>query len=1002
MPLAAPQNANKGATDHGVDPTLLVGMNTEQLSKRFDVNVEDGLSASEVAVRAAEHGPNTLPKMRPPGVLRLLFNQFRDMLVLILLIVGIVSLGLGKIAEGVVLLTVVAGNVAIGFHQEYGASRAIAALSSLSVPTATVVRDGVFVEIPSPDLVPGDVITLDEGDIVPADARLVQSFQLTTHEALLTGESEPVAKVAVPQAHAEALGSMRNMCFKGTMVLRGRGIAIVTATGSATEMGRIVSMVISAGSRGADAAAGSSSLGGSGVKPPEAAMSPAQDLAPIQLKLRTLGRYLVAFGALLCLVIFALGIGLEPGSTRNGSAYMRWVKVSIALAVAVVPEGLVVVVTITMAVGVQRMARRHALARRLTAVETLGSVTVIASDKTGTLTEGRMSAVALWTPQDLHRSVVGGPGPSEAYLVPGMNSGADGIAPPPSGTSIAPLAAPPADLSGLMAVSMLCLNATTEYDPAARLWGGQGDSTEVALAAFAARMRRDGDATAPFEGMVRVFESPFSSETKRMTIACKVVDGQACDSAAGPQVTGTSPLLPASGTALVMVKGAVEVVVSMCSDVQVRESALAAAAEMSRRGLRVLAVGVKTGVPLSAVETLDPVDRPAVEALEGDLFLCGLVGLLDPPRAEVRAAIEACHRAGITVVMITGDHPQTALAIAEQLAIVESAATAVAVTGAELQKLSPDELAEREPFPRVFARVDPSHKLMIVQALQGRGNTVAMTGDGANDAAAIKCSDVGIAMGISGTDLTKDASDVVLLDDNFTTIIEAVREGRCIYDNILRFTRFLLSCNASYIGVVLVAVIARIPVPFTPMAILLANLIVDVVPALALGLDDGAEDVMLRAPRPPKAPILDLRAVCLIAANGLSMSAMSLGAYLFAIYSLHIKVPVADDESPNEARTVSFIVIATLHAVHALVARFQTASTLRLATFNNRVLDGAVLLSTAVLYAAMYIPRLNHELTLYPLPGRTIAVGVVAIVGHLLVTDGIKFVVRAVWGHRKG
>ena len=823
-----------------------------EVAEALSTDPASGLREEEAARRLESRGPNELPASGRTPAGRILLAQFANVLVLILLVAIGLSLALGHTVEALVIGAIALFSVLLGFIQEFRAERALEALRRLASPDATVIREGRERDIPSRDVVPGDLVVLAAGDVVPADGRLVEASNLRLDEAALTGESATVGKhTAALEAEEVALGDRRNMVFGSTSVATGRGRALVVGTGADTEVGRI----------------------GALLKTVETAKT------PLEAKLRRVGRAL-ACGASAVVVLVA-GLGL-----LQGRPFLEMVIFGIALAVAVVPEALPAVVTISLALGARRMARRGALIRRLPTVETLGSVTVIGSDKTGTLTTGEMTVRELYAGGEFVRVTGAGYDPSGEV---------------PSTPAVRDL------------LESAALSTDASLARAEGKWVVRGDPTEGALIVAAAKLglrKEELEARRP-----RVGEIPFSSERKRMTTIHAVEGGRWSVS-----------------------KGAPEVILAACEglDEAARERARAAAREMGGRALRVLAVGRREG-----------------EGEEGLTFL-GLVGMIDPPRPEARAAVETCVAAGIRPVMITGDHPQTAKAIAAELGLLRHG---VVVTGAELEKMPEDELERRVGEIDVYARVSPAHKLRVVEALQRRGEVAAMTGDGVNDAPALKKADVGIAMGITGTDVAKGAASMILTDDNFATIVAAVEEGRAIFDNIKKYLMYLLSSNVGEIALMAGAVALGLPLPLTAVQILYVNLATDGLPALALAVDPHAPDLMRRRPRKSGDGIFDRAVTALILLGG-AWSAL-VNVLLFA-WALGSGRPLP------EAVTIAFVSLVLIQFFKAYSFRSERRSILD-RPFTNRWLNRAILWELALLAAVLYVPPLRTAFGTYPL-----------------------------------
>lgn len=779
-----------------------------------------GLDDAEVARRVAIHGRNEIADAKPIRPLALLAAQFKSVLIAILLAAAVISGATGEWADCVAITAILVINALIGFFQEYGAEKALAALRKLTGRTARVRRGGAARVVAAADLVPGDVLLLESGDVVPADARLIEAAALTTNEAALTGESVPVEKDARELDREDVpLADRASMVHLGTSVATGCAIAVVTATGMATEVGGIAGLVAKAGEG---------------------------EVTPLQRRLTALGRSLalIALGAVA--LVFVAGL-------LRGMPLLEVLLTSVSLAVAAVPEGLPAIVTIALTVGVQRMAKRRALVRKLHAVETLGAATVVCSDKTGTLTMGEMTVRALCVAG--HRYAVTGEGyaPDGEIKADADDAGAVGPRSEPTVTPVRPLLTA---FAGCATASLAKQDGT---------WSVVGDPTEGALLAAAAKAGIDQaaiESESPKAG-----EIPFDSERKRMSVLRRA---------------------PADGGGVrVVVKGAPDLVLAQCSSIRDesglrpltdadRESIHRELAACADRALRVLAAAERE---LPAMpEQLDP------KAVERDLTWLGLAGMVDPPRPEAKAAVAKCKDAGIRVVMITGDHPRTALAVARELGIAgPHDRDDACLSGPEIDAQDDVAFARIAPGVAVYARVTAAHKLRIVKALKDRGEVVAMTGDGVNDAPAIRGADVGIAMGKSGTEVTKEASDIVITDDCFATIVEAIEQGRGVDANVRKTLLYLLAGNLGELIFVTACVVFLLPMPLVPIQLLWINLITDGFPALCLAVDPIDADVMQKPPRRPGAPIVDRSFVSAIAGSGLVTAAAALGVYLFTL-----------------------------------------------------------------------------------------------------------------------
>ncbi len=821
----------------------------------LDADPQRGLSATEAAKRLIQTGPNLLRAGHQRGPWRILLDQFTDFMILVLLAAAVLSGIIGDVADTLTIIAILVLNATIGFTQEYRAAQAMAALQLIAAPTATVMRDGQRRVIPACDLVPGDIVQLETGNMIPADLRLIETMRMRVEEATLTGESVPVDKDAAALADAvAALGDRRNMAYKGTIVTYGRGSGVVVGTGMATELGRIAAL-----------------------------LAAEEDIkTPLQKRLAVFGRRLAIAVLVVCAVILVAGL-------LRGEPPLLMLLTAVSLAVAAIPEALPAVVTIALALGAYRMVEHHALIRRLPSVETLGSITYICSDKTGTLTENRMRA--------------------ESCLAGG------------SVMMLEQATGPVAER--LFAAIALCNDAVASAD------GVAGDPTEVALYEAAGRA---GFAKHALEIMQpRRAELPFDSTRMRMTTF----------HAAGHAV-------------MAYTKGAPEAVLSCCTQALTAEgygamdhAVLARTAEqMAAEGLRVLAVAYRHW---PAIPDLNDADTA-----ECDLIFVGMVGLIDPPRAEAAAAVATCRAAGITPVMITGDHPATARAIARRLGIAGD--TDAVLTGRELAALSDAELASRVLHIRVYARVDPAQKIRVVAALQAHGEFVAMTGDGVNDAPALKRADIGVAMGRSGTDVAREASDMVLLDDNFATIVAAVRCGRRIYDNIRRFIKYVLTTNLAEVLLIFLAPFLGMPLPLLPLHILWVNLVTDGLPGLALTAEPAEPGIMQRPPRPPTETLFARGMWQHVLWVGSLMGGLVLGLQAWCI-----------DAGITHWQTLVFTALTFAQLAHVLVIRSDRESLCTIGWASNRPLLITVVLTVALQLALIYVPALNAVFSTAPL-----------------------------------
>ncbi len=827
----------------------------------------DGLTADEAARRQEEFGPNELKVQDRVSPWAILLEQFKNVLIVILLLATALSAFLGHGVEAIAITVIVLFAVILGFIQEFRAERAIEALREMAAPLATVIRDRREERIPARDLVPGDVILLATGDKVPADVRLIEAVNLQTVEAALTGESAPVEKHSTPIAE-ETLptADQRNMAFAGTAVTYGRGRALIVETGMATEFGKIARML-----EQVDTAK-----------------------TPLQKNLDRIGKSLARAAFAVVFVIVALGL-------FRGQPFVEMLIFGVALAVAVVPEALPAVVTISLALGVKRMVRRNALVRRLPAVETLGSTSVICSDKTGTLTKDEMTVRRLYVAG--HMIEVSGTGyePRGEF----STNGAGGE----TSTS----------LSMLLRAGALASDARVEQRNGSGTWEVKGDPTEGALVVVAAKA---GLAKAELDAQFsRVSEIPFTAETKRMT------------------TLHTTP-----GGVVAYAKGAPEVIVQSCvslltdagvepfDDVR-RAEVLERARQMAGDALRVLAIAYKPNAVVQNAET--------------EMTLLGLVGMIDPPRPEAAAAVSQCEEAGIKVIMITGDHPLTAKAVAEELGISKGGRI---VNGSELEAMDDERLEQEVESIEVCARVSPAHKLRVVSALQKRGQVVAMTGDGVNDAPALKKADIGIAMGITGTDVSKEAAAMTLTDDNFASIVAAVEEGRGIFSNIKKYLMYLLSSNIGEIGLMAGATLAGLPLPLSAVQILYVNLATDGLPALALAVDPPERGLMQQPPRDPRRGIFTRPVVLLMLAGGVWSAVINLGLFTWALNS---------GRTVAEAMTMTFVSLVLIQFFKAYNFRSDRHSVLR-QPFANKWLNLAIVWELIMLVLILYVPLLER------------------------------------------
>jgi P-type Ca2+ transporter type 2C len=814
---------------------------TAQVANELCCDPAQGLTDAEVAVRLAEHGPNRLAEKPPRPAWRKFLDQFRNFLVIVLIGAAVLAGTVGHLKDAIVIAIVVLLNATLGFFQEHRAETALAALKNMLAPVARVRRGARPALVPAEQLVPGDLLLLEAGDRIPADARILSAHAAEVAEAALTGESHPVGKKAEAVAAQSALAERRSMVYMNTVVTRGRIEAIVCATGMHTEMGKLAGLLAET----------------------------AESTTPLKIQLDALGARLAVVAGAVVALMFALGLA-------RGDDLVDTAMTAIALAVAAIPEGLPAVVTVTLALGMHRMAKRRAIVRKLAAVETLGCTTVICSDKTGTLTLNRMTARHAWL-LGRHFTVDG-----EGYDDHGRISAEDGADTP--------------DVRPLLLPAALCADS--------RIRDGEliGDPTEGALLAMAAKSGIDVESLA--KQCPRIAEIPFDSAHKFM--ATFHYDGDVVRM----WLKGAPDVLLARATQWITKDG--EQPLDAAARVAFADTNTAFATD----ALRVLALAGRA-IPASQ---FDPAGD--LMAWANELTLVGLVGLIDPPRSEARAAIATCHNAGIGVKMITGDHRSTAAAIARDLGL-EGAVR----EGREIDGLAGPALAELVERTAVFARVSPEHKLAIVNALKSRGHVVAMTGDGVNDAPALKAADIGVAMGITGTEVTKEAANLVLADDNFATIVDAVKEGRTIYDNIVKFVRFQLSTNIGAILTVLGAPLFGLPTPFTAIQILWVNIIMDGPPAMTLGVEPARPGIMNQAPRSADASILTVRRMARLSLYGLTMAVGTLAAYAWG---------ASGDGGHAYAVTLAFTTFVLFQFFNIFNARAEHASAFGRQFFDNR------------------------------------------------------------------
>lgn len=859
---------------------------------------DEGLSNKEAVIRLEEFGYNEILEKEKTPWWNILLAQFQDFMVLVLLGATLISALLGEYIDAITILSIVIINGILGFVQEYRAENSIEALKKLTTPTARVLRHGTIQQIPARELVPGDILVIEAGDRIAADGRLASVYNLEVEEAALTGESQPVRKIADCEFQdGSPLGDQKNMIFSGTSVIRGRGTAVICATGMATEVGHIADMIQTSDEKD----------------------------TPLQQRLEHLGKLLV-WGCLgVCLVVVISGL-------IKGEPILLMLMAGISLAVAAIPEGLPAIVTVALALGVQRMIKRNAIVRKLPAVETLGCTTVICSDKTGTLTQNVMTVRSVFTGSTTYEVSGVGYEIKGQFLVNKQEFDArkDKL------------------LQQCLAIGALCNNSVLKYNDVSfsdiwrRMTGDkgnkfsvEGDPTEGALIVAAGKAKvwkADLEKT-----QKRIGEIPFESDRRRMSVVYRDPNGD-----------------------ILYLKGAPDTVLELCRyhctvrgeaplTPDIKASITAANDMMTSQALRVLAVAYRR---LGRTESTN-----IGETIERELVFAGLIGMIDPPRAEVKAAIATCHQAGIKTIMITGDHPNTALAIAKELNMVKDG-TNQSFTGKDIDAMEDKQLARAVNDSAVFARVSPAHKLRIVQALKRNGHIVAMTGDGVNDAPAIKEADIGIAMGLTGTDVTKEASSIILVDDNFATIVGAVEEGRGIYENIRKFIRYLLSCNTGEVLTMFIAALAGMPLPMLPVQLLWVNLVTDGLPAIALGIDPRERNIMNRPPRYPGESVFSRGLSRKILVRGVQIGVSTVLVFA-GIYYLQNDLALA--------RTMAFCTLVFCQMFHVFDCRSEFANVFELGLFSNRYLVAAVICSIAMQLTVIYLPFFNEIFETVPL-----------------------------------
>jgi Ca2+-transporting ATPase len=885
-------------------------LGVHEAATALESDLEGGLTAEQVRRRKAQFGANELREAPGRSFWQMLLDQFNQFLVLILIAAAVVSALIGwtqynhsgdttEFIDAAAIMAIVILNAILGVIQEGRAEEALAALKKMSAPNAHVIRDGYTETLPSRDLVPGDVVLLETGNYVPADVRLIESVNLRIDEASLTGESVPVSKDATDVLPVgNAIGDRYNMAFMSSLITYGRGRGMVVATGMATEIGKIAEMI----------------------------QSYEEEPTPLQVKLDQLGKTLGVITLVICALVGAIGVVRDTqlgillaegfrayfGLAETIPKLVEMFMVAVSLAIAAVPEGLPAVVTISLAIGMQEMVRRHALIRKLPAVETLGSATAICSDKTGTLTQNEMTAVQMYVDRSL-LSISG-----EGYVPEGRFRDEDEVV----GLEGYP------GMRLLLRAGLLCNDARLEKhdENGSTFWRIAGDPTEGAFVVAAAKagywMNELG------QEYPRLAEIPFDSERKRMT---------------------TIHPDPRYGDYVAYTKGAPDVVLGLCDQVledgrmrpltaERRRNILEQNEALAANALRVLGVAFR---PLKEVP-----NNPSPDNTERNLTFIGLLGMIDPARPEVSAAIQTARRAGIETVMITGDYLNTAVAIGMEIGLLREDDRAL--TGSELDTLDNTSFEDLVEHVAVYARVSPQHKVKIVDALKDRGHIVAMTGDGVNDAPALKRSNIGVAMGITGTDVSKETADMVLTDDNYASIVSAIEQGRVIYSNIRKFVYYLLSCNMAEIAILLVAMLAGAPLPLVPIQLLVLNLITDGLPALALGMEKGDPDIMEQKPRPVNEPIINRDMV-----TGIAVQTVAITLAVLAAFQIGLEAGEA------HARTMAFATLSISELLRAYTSRSERYSLWSIGIFSNKWMQWALLSSLVILLVIIYVPFLD-------------------------------------------
>lgn len=901
-------------------------LSTEETLERLETPLDQGLTTEEALRRLKEYGPNQLEEKARRTFAQMVWEQLSGFVILLLIGAAIVSAILGEYVDAAAIIAIVLLNTVLGVVQESRAEEALAALKRMAAPDSQVLRDGKRVTVPAPELVPGDIVFMEAGYYVPADVRLIEAVNMRVEEAALTGESLPVQKNAAATLEASAsLGDRKNSAFMGTVVNYGRGKGVVTSTGMHTQLGLIATML----------------------------QAVQEEQTPLQKKLDQLGKTLGIAALIVCGLVFVVGV-VESIGAIDIDLIVGLFMIAVSLAVAAVPEGLPAVVTVSLALGMQEMIKRHALIRRLSSVETLGSATVICSDKTGTLTQNEMTVTRLWSDGTMVKVTGQGYTPVGDFLV---------------GDKKVELTEYPSIRTTLWlgVLNNDAILEESEEEDGGREFRMVGDPTEgsILVAAYkAGGVTRELNKSYP-----RTDEIPFDSDFKRMVTVHSVTDSRFED---------LSPFTndEREGSNVIAVKGAPDVVLELCKyympisgsgpvllNEEKRKQILGANDDLTHEALRVL------GMAYRLVDELP--DEKKREELEKDLVFVGLIGMIDPARPEVAPALETAYKAGIRTIMITGDYPNTARAIAESIGLLRSGHHVL--TGAQLEAMSDKELKEEVKKTDVYARVSPEHKLRIVNALQANGEVVAMTGDGVNDAPAIKQADIGVSMGITGTDVAKDTADMVLTDDNYVSIVSAVEQGRIIYSNIRKFVYFLISCNMAEILVIFLPTAIGALIlpeltteqlsPLAPIQLLWLNLVTDGAPALALSTEKGDPDIMDQPPRSPKEPIINRQMLVGVVTQTIAISAVTLVAFWVGLH--HGGGSIVDNL--EFAETMAFVTLSTSELIRAFTARSERYPLLKMGVFSNKWMNYAVLASFVMVLLVVYVPFLNPIFKTQPL-----------------------------------